>query len=93
MMHILTYKLYTTARIPVRQVLVETGCFSEHGSLSVSLGINVERRNACEFSLTAIPCEIKGSSLDTMFDILVHDAYFDLQIVYHCSYPSQIGPG
>ena len=42
MMHILTYKLYTTARIPVRQVLVETGCFIEHKTL-LSFEIKMER--------------------------------------------------
>ena len=46
MMHsIVTYKVCTSARIPVRQVLVETGCLPEHGML-LSLGIKVERRNA-----------------------------------------------
>ena len=43
-----------------------------------------------EFSLTVIPCEMKGNSLDTMLDIVVHDAYCDLQSLLHCSYSSQI---
>ena len=94
MMHIVTYKACTSAHIPARQVLVETGCFTEHGTLLSLLGINVKRRNACEFSLTTIPCKMKGNSLDTMFDILVvHDAYCDLQSLYNCLYPSLIGLG
>ena len=60
-MHIVTYKACTSAHIPVRQVLVKTGGLHEHGILYVSFGINVERSNACEFSLTAIPCEMKDN--------------------------------
>jgi hypothetical protein len=37
--------LQTSARIPARQVLVETGCLLEHGTL-LSLGIKVERRTS-----------------------------------------------
>jgi hypothetical protein len=93
MMHIVTYKFYTSARILRRQVWIETGCSKEHVTL-LSLVIKVESRNACEFSLTAIPCEMKGNSLDTMFDILVvHDAYCDLHSLYLCSHSSQRGLG
>ena len=91
----MTYKVCPPARIPRRQVCIETGG-SKKDSILLSFGIKVERRNACEFSLTVIvPCEMKGNySLDTMFDILVvHDAYCDLQSLYNCSYSSPIGLG
>ena len=79
---------------PAGKVLVKRSRTIEHGTLLSLLGIKVERRNACEFSLTAIPSEMKGNSLDTMFDILVvHDAYCDLQSLYHCSHSSPIGLG
>jgi hypothetical protein len=60
MMHIGTYKACTAARIPARKVCIETGCAIEHAIL-LSFGIKVERRNACEFSLTAIPYEMKDN--------------------------------
>jgi hypothetical protein len=44
-MNIVTYKVCTSARIPVRQVCIESGCFKEHVTL-LSFGIKVERRNA-----------------------------------------------
>ena len=91
MMHIVTYKVCPPARIPVRYVLVETGCSSKHAIL-LSLRVKVERRIAREFLLTVIvPCEMKGNSLDSMLDILVvHDVYCDLQSLYNYSYSSQI---
>ena len=60
MMHIGTYKACTAARIPARKVYIETGCTLEHITLLL-LGIKVERRNVCEFSLTVIPYEMKDN--------------------------------
>ena len=87
MMLILTYKECNFARIPARQVCIETGCKSKHHILLYHLESKWKEMH--EFSLTAIPCKIKGNSLDTMIDIrVVHDAYWYLQSLYRCSYPS-----